>query len=163
MKTHEEGDVARAIARLSELSAWDLCVEWRRHHRMSPPMRISRDLLIRGVAYKLQERAHGGLSKPLLRKLADIASGGDTQIDVEQRPALVVKTGTRLVREWHGETHTVHVHDGSFEWRGQHYRSLSLIAREITGAHWSGPRFFGLRRRRAVSAEQPVEGDHAQD
>ena len=59
-------------------------------------------------------------------------------------PRAAVKAGTRLVREWNGETHTVLVHADGVEWRGQRYRSLSVVAREITGAHWSGPRFFGL-------------------
>jgi hypothetical protein len=57
-----------------------------------------------------------------------------------------VKPGTRLVREWNGQTHTVLVHADGVEWRGKRYRSLSIVAREITGAHWSGPRFFGLTR-----------------
>ena len=59
--------------------------------------------------------------------------------------------GTRLVRDWHGETHTVTVRDRGYEWRGQTYRSLSLVAREITGTNWSGPRFFGLTSRSRAS------------
>ena len=62
-------------------------------------------------------------------------------------PPISLKPGTRLVREWRGVTHTVLVHADGFEWNGKRYRSLTVIAREITGAHWSGPRFFGLRRR----------------
>ena len=56
----------------------------------------------------------------------------------------IVKSGTRLVREWNGQTHTVLVHADGVEWRAKRYRSLSVVAREITRAHWSGPRFFGL-------------------
>lgn len=59
-------------------------------------------------------------------------------------PRTVIKPGTRLVREWNGDTHIVLVHADGVEWRGTRYRSLSVVAREITGAHWSGPRFFGL-------------------
>ena len=64
-----------------------------------------------------------------------------------------MKVGTRLVREWNGQTHTVLVHADGVEWRGKRYRSLSIVAREITGAHWSGPRFFGLRSKRMRSIE----------
>ena len=66
---------------------------------------------------------------------------------VKPAPPISLKLGTRLVREWRGVTHTVLIHADGIEWRGQRYRSLSVVAREITGARWSGPRFFGLRRR----------------
>ena len=66
-------------------------------------------------------------------------------------PRVSVKPGTRLVREWNGQTHTVLVHPEGVEWRGRRYRSLSVVAREITGAHWSGPRFFGLRPGKAAT------------
>ena len=70
-------------------------------------------------------------------------------------PALVPKVGATLVRQWRGHAHTVLVRDDGFEYEGQHYRSLSVIAERITGAHWSGPRFFGLTKRTgaSVSAE----------
>jgi hypothetical protein len=72
-----------------------------------------------------------------------------------------LKAGTRLVREWRGVTHTVLVHADGFEWNGRRYRSLTIVAREITGAHWSGPRFFGLRKRAGRSVES-AEGEHAE-
>jgi hypothetical protein len=137
-------DVAAEIARLKGLAILKLRQEWRRLHQTPPPMRLSHDLLLRGIAHKLQERELGGLSKSTLRKLQ--ASGPDCPFSVE-RPRLPVsfKPGTRLVREWHGVTHTVVILADGVEWRGQRYRSLSVVAREITGAHWSGPRFFGLK------------------
>ncbi len=61
-------------------------------------------------------------------------------------PPIALKPGTRLVREWHGVTHTVLIHADCVEWKGRRYPSLSVVAREITGARWSGPRFFGLNR-----------------
>jgi len=64
------------------------------------------------------------------------------------------KPGTRLIREWRGVTHAVLVHADGYEWQGKRHRSLSVISRAITGAHWSGPRFFGLRRARVPKAEQ---------
>ena len=136
-------DVAQALARLSELTIFELRGEWRRLHRMSPPMRLSRDLLVRGITYKLQERAYGGLSTATARKLEQ--AGADSLSRGSAAP-ISLRPGTRLVREWRGVTHMVLIHADGIEWRGQRYRSLSLVARKITGARWSGPRFFGLRQ-----------------
>ena len=134
-------DIAAEIARLEALTNFELRGEWRRLHAMRPPKTLSRDLLLRGITYRIQERALGGLSKSLLRMLTypHLSS-----VHRSPAPRTVVKPGTRLVREWNGETHTVLVHEDGVEWRGTRYRSLSVVAREITGAHWSGPRFFGL-------------------
>jgi hypothetical protein len=65
-------------------------------------------------------------------------------------PGIVLKTGTRLVRQWRGHSHTVLVREDGFEYEDQHYRSLTVIAERITGAHWSGPRFFGLTKRAGI-------------
>ena len=137
-------DVAQALARLSELTIFELRGEWRRLHRMPPPMRLSRDLLVRGITYKLQERAYGGLSIATARKLEQAAADS---LSRGSAPPIPLRPGTRLVREWRGVTHMVLIHADGIEWRGQRYRSLSLVARKITGARWSGPRFFGLRQR----------------
>ena len=138
-------DISEKIAGLSELTIFELRTEWRRHHRMPLPMRLSRDLLIRGIAYKMQEQAFGGLSKTMRRRLAtphqSAEDGGSVRV-----PSIVLKPGTRLIREWHGETCSVLVQKDGFQWRGTTYRSLTTIAKEITGAHWSGPRFFGLTK-----------------
>ncbi len=117
---------------------------------MQPPKSLSRDLLLRGITYKIQERALGGLSKSVLRKLT--GAGPDATSDDHRRaaPRTAVKPGTRLVREWNGQTHTVLVHADGVEWRDKRYRSLSVVAREITGAHWSGPRFFGLTSKKGA-------------
>jgi Protein of unknown function (DUF2924) len=139
-------DVAKALARLSELTIFELRGEWRRLHRMPPPMRLSRDLLVRGITYKLQERAYGGLSIATARKLERASAGPLGRGAVKPAPPIALRPGTRLVREWHGVTHTALIHADGIEWRGQRYRSLSVVARKITGARWSGPRFFGLRR-----------------
>jgi hypothetical protein len=151
-------DPADAITRLSALTIFELRGEWRRHNGMSPPMRLSRDLLIRGIAYKLQERAHGGLSKATVRKLekagAERPGSGSASM-----PPIALKPGTRLVREWRGVTHSVLVLDECIEWRGRRFRSLSEVASEITGAHWSGPRFFGLRRRSSQGRDSASVSD----
>jgi Protein of unknown function (DUF2924) len=151
-------DIAETLARLSALTIFELRGEWRRLHRAPPPMRLSRDLLMRGITYKLQERRLGGLSKSILRKLEGLdvkskASGA-------HKPTISLKAGTRLIRQWRGVTHTVLVHADSFEWKGRRYRSLTSIAHKITAAHWSGPRFFGLRK--GGRSGEATEGKDAQ-
>lgn len=137
-------NLAFDIVRLESLEIDALREEWRRLHQTPPPKRLSRDILLRGLTYKLQENAFGQLPDAILRKLTD-AEGSSP------RPARLAQTsfkpGTRLVREWHGVTHTVVILAEGVEWRGERYRSLSIVARKITGAHWSGPRFFGLKAR----------------
>jgi DNA invertase Pin-like site-specific DNA recombinase len=132
--------------RLSELTIFELRGEWRRLHRMPPPMRLSRDLLVRGITYKLQERAYGGLSTATARKLEQAGADSPSRGAAKPTPSVSLRPGTRLVREWRGVTHTALIHADGIEWRGQRYRSPSVVARKITGARWSGPRFFGLRR-----------------
>jgi hypothetical protein len=146
-------DIAAELVRLEALTNFELRAEWRRLHHMQPPKSLSRDLLLRRITYNIQERALGGLSKSVLRKLT--GAGPDATSDDHHRatPRSTVKPGTRLVREWNGQTHTVLVHADGVEWRDKRYRSLSVVAREITGAHWSGPRFFGL-----TSRKDPTDG-----
>jgi hypothetical protein len=104
------------------------------------PKRLSRPFLRRFLAFEMQVRKRSGLPKGFVAKLAKSVRDdrGPTS------PAL--KPGGRLIREWNGTTHVVDVLEGGFLWNGQRYASLSPIARAITGARWSGPRFFGLKR-----------------
>jgi hypothetical protein len=139
-------EVERQIAGLVALSTHDLRVAWRQPHRARPPPDLNRDLLIRALAHQLQERAHGGVSRALRRRLQSL-TGEFEKLGAPFDPGLVPKTGTRLVRQWHGYARTVLVREDGFEYEGQHYRSLTVIAERITGAHWSGPRFFGLTKR----------------
>jgi hypothetical protein len=143
-------DIGKALVRLSELTIFELRGEWRRLHRMPPPMRLSRDLLVRGITYKLQERAYGGLSAATARRLEQ-AADSLRRGAVKPAPPISLRPGTRLVREWRGVTHTLLIHADGIEWRGQRYRALSVVARKITGARWSGPRFFGLGQPPTVS------------
>jgi hypothetical protein len=106
--------------------------------------------MIRTFANKLQERVHGGPSLALRRRLQNLA-GGLEKGTVSFDRGIVLKTGTTLVRQWRGHTHTVLVREGGFEYEGRRYRSLTMIAERITGAHWSGPRFFGLTQRARAS------------
>ncbi len=130
---------------LAGASLDELRGEWRRLYRSEPP-RISRDLLLRGIAYRRQELEHGGLGKTTRRKLKTLAKMFRTTGRVAPDPGLALKPGARLVREWHGRTHTVTVTEDGFEYAGTSYPSLTKVAKKITGAHWSGPRFFGLVR-----------------
>jgi hypothetical protein len=130
-------EVERQIAELVDRSTRDLRVAWRELHRSGPPEGLSRDLLIRALAHRLQERTDGGTSRPQRRRLQTLArefEKGSGSSD----PGIVLRTGTTLVRQWRGHTHTVLVREDGFEYEGQHYRSLTVIAERITGAHWSG-------------------------
>ena len=155
MSPGSEDAVAVKLQALAEMNQAALRAEWRRLYRANPPKRVSRDLLMLGVAWKVQERAYGGLGAATKRRLADLAKTLERDGDVTRNRVARLKPGARLIREWGGETHAVIVLDDGFEWRGQRWRSLSVIAREITGAHWSGPRFFGLNEtaRRRIGAE----------
>ncbi len=135
------------IAVLNELTAPQLRDEWRRLHRGQPP-RLSRDLLIRTIAYRVQELAYGGLSKATQRKLAALSRELKTKGSVVVTPDLSLRPGARLVREWRGKTHTVVVTEAGFDYAGKTFSSLTKTAYAITGARWSGPRFFGLIRTR---------------
>jgi len=138
--------VERQIAELVDRSTEDLRVAWRELHRTGPPQGLSRDLLIRALAHRLQEQTHDGTSRAQrhrLQRLAREFEKGSGSSD----PGIILRTGATLVRQWRGRTHTVLVREDGFEYDGQHYRSLTVIAEKITGAHWSGPRFFGLTRR----------------
>jgi Protein of unknown function (DUF2924) len=119
--------------------------EWRRLYCYKPP-RISRNLLLRGIAYRRQELEHGGLGKTTRRKLKTLAKMFRITGRVSPDPGLALKPGARLVREWHGRTPTVAVTEDGFDYAGTSYASLTKIAKKITGVHWSGPRFFGLVR-----------------
>ena len=132
------------LAALAEMDAPALRTEWRRLYRSHPPKLLRRDLLQLGVAWKLQERLLGGLSAATKRQLDELARTMATKSDLKKARKVTLKPGARLIREWNGETHEILVVEDGFQWRGTTWRSLSVIAREITGTHWSGPRFFGL-------------------
>jgi Protein of unknown function (DUF2924) len=134
------------IAGLLDRSTQELRLAWRQWRRTEPPLGLSRDLLIRAVAYELQERAHGSPNLALRRRLRALA-GESEKGALSVKPGIVLKAGTTLVRQWRGHPHTVLVQADGFEYDGRRYRSLTVIAEQITGAHWSGPRFFGVTKR----------------
>ena len=136
---------------LLDRSTHELRLAWRQLHRAEPPHGLSRDLLIRALAHQLQEQSYGGTGRALRRRLQTL-TGEREKRGASFDPAIVLKTGTTLVRQWRGHTHAVLVRDDGFEYEGERYRSLSVIAKRITGAHWSGPRFFGLTKPAGASA-----------
>lgn len=148
--TPRDLEVARRLKALCDLTPGDLRKEWRRLYRSQPP-RLSRDLLVRAIAYRIQELRYGGLSKATRRKLASLIEARHTGAESAKETAQRIRTGTRLIREWNGRTHTVMAEDDGFRYAGRTYRSLSAVAREITGARWSGPRFFGLAAKKNAS------------
>jgi Protein of unknown function (DUF2924) len=144
-------DVDLQIAELVARSTDELQLAWGGVHGTEPPRGLSRDLLIRSLANQLQERTQGAMSRTLRRRIQALVRGfdkGAAPCDLVPR----LKTGATLVRQWRGHAHSVLVCDDGFEYDGERYRSLSVIAKRITGAHWSGPRFFCLNKRKAGSA-----------
>jgi hypothetical protein len=134
------------IEALPDLGLEELRKLWQKTYGEPPPMAFRRKLLARGIAYERQAKWYGGLSPSVRRRLQRAAN--DLSIGRAPARSSKLKPGTRLLREWNGTTHIIDVAEGGFLWRGKRYRSLSVIARSITGARWSGPRFFGLQAER---------------
>ncbi len=128
---------------LHALSCGELKARWGEFFDAPCPARISRVFLTRALAFRIQERALGGLDRASIRRLeraaGDVAAGRPPAT-----PKPKVKPGTRLLREWQGVVHEVMVLEDQVSYRGKLWPSLTAVAREITGARWSGPRFFGL-------------------
>jgi len=146
--------IAEKIAALQAMETPALRTGWEQAFKRHAPKRISRDLLLRALAYHVQEQTEGGLSKAALRRFAGLPKIKDNGSQPPRPAAPRPRPGTRLIREWRGEVHQVSVLDNGFDYREKRYASLSQIAREITGTRWSGPLFFGLRK-----ASRPEESN----
>ena len=131
------------MSALPDCARGELKEQWRALWGTEPPRHGSREFLIRAVAYAIQAQAFGGLNAKTLRLLRK-ASGANGARPKHQKRRL--SKGSKLFREWHGEAHEVLVLDKGFAWCGETYPSLSAIARAITGTHWNGWAFFGLKR-----------------
>jgi hypothetical protein len=134
------------LAEFTQVDMSTLHSAWVDMFGCQPPKGISRRLLEYAAAYRAQAKAQGGLKPNIRRKLIQAAPGPCSPAHRASRSGRPggLSPGSRLVREWHGRNHTVEVAEGGFLYAGQRYRSLSEVARAITGARWSGPRFFGL-------------------
>ena len=130
--------VDAAIAMLAAMKPTQLKAEWRRVHG-APPPRVASSLLARALAHDLQCAAQGSAGEKMRQRLMGPGAA-------RAAPAPALTPGTQLVREWGGESHHVLMEEkGRCSYRGQTFPSLSALARHITGAHWSGPRFFGIK------------------
>ncbi|TAK47206.1 MAG: DUF2924 domain-containing protein [Xanthobacteraceae bacterium] len=149
-------DIEAELAGLPALPIVQLRARYRELFQAKPPQAFGPDLLRRTIAYRIQEKAYGGLSKKtqhlLNRLVKDYRAKPNSRIELPRR----VKPGSVLVRDWKGRSHRVMVEDQGFTYAGQTYASLSEIARFITGTNWNGPRFFGLRANNAA-AQEPAE------
>jgi Protein of unknown function (DUF2924) len=139
----------KQLAQLSELDPEELRKTWLSSFGSNPPPRLRPSLMIRAIAYRLQEKAFGGIrpeTRRLLEKVAQDAIAGHPGSTTAGKIRL--QPGSMLVREWHGSKHQVSVLKDGFLYRSKRYCSLSEIARSITGTRWSGPLFFGLKSSR---------------
>jgi hypothetical protein len=155
-----------ALARLPELDLGELREQWRALYKSDASPHLSRELLLRAVAYRMQEVVLGGLRPERQRQLRQFAQDLKESREGRIRPRPELSSGTRLVREWQGRTYEVLVLDDGFSWQGTSYRSLSALARKITGTAWSGPLFFGLKPTRSAalgSSQGPSPARKASD
>ena len=164
-----QGRLEREVSAIADLSREELTDRWLATYGCQPPKGVRRELLIRSAAWHLQAKRLGGFSAETKRRLkvatrhvearlkvSALAPADCTNADGDRASASTVQPqtassarpqpspGARLIRVWNDRTHIVDVTEGGYVFDGRSYRSLSAIAKRITGAHWSGPRFFGL-------------------
>jgi hypothetical protein len=144
-KNQSAEDLSAEIAGLTALSRERLQAKWRELYHTETPRKIGRDLLIRAIAYRLQENIYGGLKPATRRVLAKVAEDASARRPVRIAPERTLKPGTVLLRDWHGVQHQVTVLETAIMFQKKQYKSLSEVARKITGTRWSGPLFFGLK------------------
>lgn len=149
--------LAKQLAQLEAISPAQLRACWRDSYRKQAPD-IGPDLLRRSISWKLQSRVHGKLPVSTKREIDKMIVRLEKGGEVAKRSNIALKTGTRLVREWRGKSYHILVCDNGFEYDGRRYDSLSHIAGHITGAHWSGPRFFGLIKRSSFKSKIAING-----
>jgi hypothetical protein len=154
--------IEQEVAALGGFPITVLRERWAQLFGAPPPKSLRREFLIKACAYQIQVKAFGGLSAATKRRLRAIAEGARTGESAPATPQLKIKPGTRLVRAWGGKVHTVTAAPKGFEYQGQRYRSLSAIARAITGTSWNGRVFFGVNQPAAAMADgatDTVAGD----
>ena len=135
-------DLERHITALSSRPRPELVEEWTRIYGRRPPKYIKRGLIERAISWHMQAKVYGGLKPEIRNYLLKVAEADAAKVKQQISVPAQFRPGMRLLREWNGRTHTVDVLDKGFAWNGKLYSSLSPIARAITGARWSGPRFF---------------------
>ena len=133
------------LADLPTLDHRELVEKWQLLYGTNPPVGVKNNFLIHGIAHRIQEKALGGL-KPATRHFLE-KSAQDNVLQQKILPTISIKPGTRLLREWHGVTYEVIILEKNIMCNDKEYRSLTEVARAITGARWSGPLFFGLKKK----------------
>ena len=137
------GELEQEVLSLRRMSRQQLRYRWRDLFKAVPPVAFTPDLLARGIAWRLQEKALGGLSAEARRLLGSGGAGAGAQATARaSRP--ILRPGNRLVRRWRGRTYVVEVGEDGLHYDGTRFSSLTVIATKITGTRWSGPKFFGL-------------------
>lgn len=161
-----DSKLQQEVAALGDLSRDELAARWIKTYGCTPPSGVRRELLVRAAAWHMQAKRLGGLSTETMKRIAEavrevgidgptkaLNSASGTSNDMQgagknagtaSKSRRSLSKGVRLLRDWNGKTHVVDVTAEGFLFEGKLHRSLSAIARKITGAHWSGPRFFGL-------------------
>jgi len=140
-------DIGDLLKALPEMNRAALCTQWQEHFNKPAPDGVRKELLVRMLAYRVQEQAFGGLSARSRRRLDEMAAAISSNPKTAIANMASSKPGTHLIRSWKGKTYTVTVQDSGYQYDGRRYHSLSEIARHITGTQWSGPLFFGLKSR----------------
>jgi hypothetical protein len=167
-KVHSAGDAAPrtelerrtlyAIEELEGATVKTLKAKWKTLLKRDPPRFAKRGFLTQVLAWEIQTRAFGGLKPSLHRQLLALGAPARDTVGKTIEPTAKLRPGIKLVRSWRGVTHEVMVTDKGYLWRGQSFDSLSSIACEITGTRWSGPLFFGLRKRASSQVAKASNG-----
>jgi hypothetical protein len=139
-------NISSQINTLRSLSRQRLLELWQKLYGKAPPPEIRRELMVPFLAYRLQEKQYGGLKASTRSELRRIARSLERKPSGELRIRPRIKPGTRLCRRWRGKMHEIFVTESGYEYCGVGYRSLSEVARKITGTQWSGPAFFGIKK-----------------
>ena len=142
--------ISTEINRISGLKLVEARAEWLSRFGKAPARALSRDLLVRQLAWDIQEKAFGGHDAATRKLLKGYGRQDEDKVVLFRR----LKPGTTVIREYQGVRHIVMIIEGGFSWQGKTYTSLSSIARAITGARWNGPRFFGLRGRDSAGLDR---------
>jgi Protein of unknown function (DUF2924) len=149
-----DSSATQRLTFLPNLSKVELCGLWQQLFKSEPPLKMRKQLIRRVIAHRLQEQEFGALNNAQVRRLRQLASAlkANPNAAVSSRPP--IKPGTRLVREWKQQVHTVEADAEGYQYKGARYESLSVIARLITGTRWSGPLFFGLKAKPSTELKE---------
>ena len=149
--------VAQRLAALPALNRAALADLWKQLFKSEPSTKLRSDLMIPILAHRMQEKAFGTLNARARERLRQIGVGFEKGNDFTISKTPRIRPGTRLVRQWGDRVHLVNVHSNGYEYQGARYRSLSEIARLITGTRWSGPLFFGINSHSANAKPEEIQ------